>query len=395
MTKQEFLDRYLVDRKNTDCQKWDDLQRKFGQTDLLAMWVADMEFKTCDSITEALMRRVQHGVYGYSKVPDAYYQAYATWMKERYHCETNRAWIRFATGCVPAIAHIIKAFTKPDEACLILTPVYYPFHNTVKNAGRKLVRVDLNEDNGYFTMNYEVIEKAIVENQVKLFLLCSPHNPAGRVWTEEELAQVMEICQKHGVVVCSDEIHQDFTFAGHPFIPAYNVSGGKYRNILVTLNSASKTFNLASLVHSHIVISDNGLRAVYDEYARSCSSSTESLMGVIAAQAGYEGGAEWLDGLKEVIWDNYQYLKTEMAERLPKVVVCSMEGTYLPMIDLRAYVDPDQMTGFVQKKCRLGVDYGEWFGENFKGYIRLNMATDPEFVKEAVRRIVDEAEKLS
>ncbi len=388
MTKKEFLNRYLVERKGTDSLKWDALGERFGQDDLLAMWVADMEFKTCDSITEALKRRVEHGVYGYSRASDAYYQAYVDWMERRHHCEADRSWIRFASGCVAAITYVIQVFTQPGDACLILTPVYYPFHNAVKDNGRRLVCVDLDAEVGRFTMNYEAIEKAIVENHVKLFILCSPHNPAGRVWSEEELNQVLAICRRHNVLVCSDEIHQDFTFDGNTFVPALMVGDGKYRDRLITVNSASKTFNLASLLHAQLIISDERLRATYDREIRGRNQTELSIMGLTAAQAGYEGGEEWLESLKEVIWDNYQYLKTELGRELPKAVVYSMEGTYLPLVDLRAYVDPGGMKSFIQGKCRLAVDYGEWFGKNFGGFVRLNMATDPALVREAVARIV-------
>ncbi|MCD8361756.1 MAG: aminotransferase class I/II-fold pyridoxal phosphate-dependent enzyme [Lachnospiraceae bacterium] len=286
MTKQEFLNRYLVERKGTDSLKWDALGERFGQDDLIAMWVADMEFKTCDSITEALKRRVEHGVYGYSRASDAYYQAYADWMERRHH----------------------------GDACLILTPVYYPFHNAVKDNGRRLICVDLDAADGRFTMNYEAIEKAIVENHVKLFLLCSPHNPAGRVWSEEELNQVLAICRRHNVLVCSDEIHQDFTFNGNIFVPALMVGGGKYRDRLITVNSASKTFNLASLLHAQLIISDERLRATYDREIRGRNQTELSIMGLTAAQAGYEGGEEWLEALKEVIWDNFSISRQNWEE---------------------------------------------------------------------------------
>ena len=236
MDKQEFLQSYLVDRHKTDSLKWDGLQQKFGETDLLAMWVADMEFKTCDGIVDAMTKRTRHGVFGYSCVPDDYYEVFSGWMERRYHFPVKKEWVRFSTGCVTAIAWMIHAFTKPGDSCMILTPVYYPFHNVVTNGDRKLVKVELDYNDGYFTMNYEAIEKAIVENQVKMFIQCSPHNPAGRVWTEDELDRVLAVCQKHDVLVISDEIHQDIILGDKPFVPAAVVSGGRYRDMVVTLN---------------------------------------------------------------------------------------------------------------------------------------------------------------
>ena len=268
--------------------------------------------------------------------------------------------------------------------------LFYPVDQTEPSAQVSLGGIavlDLDYEDGYFTMNYEAIERAIVENQVKLFIQCSPHNPAGRVWTEEELDKVLAICRKHHVLVVSDEIHQDIVIGEHPFVPAAAVAGGKYRDIVLTLNSASKTFNLATLLHSHIIIADEELRKTYDAFACGMNRTEVSIMGMLATMAGYEKGEDWLEGMLAVVKDNYQFLKGEMSEKLPKAAVCALEGSYLVLVDLRAYGDPDHMEEFVQKKCGLGVDYGEWFGENYKGFVRLNLATDPKLVREAVERM--------
>lgn len=391
MDKQEFLNLYLTDRKGTDCMKWDGLEEKFGETDLTAMWIADMEFRAPDAVLDAMAGRIRHGIFGYSMVPDEYYRVFSDWMGRRYHFPVKKEWVRFSTGCVTAIAWMIHAFTKPGDACMILTPVYYPFHNVVTNNGRKLVTVDLDYENGYFTMNYEKIEKAVTENRVKMFIQCSPHNPAGRVWSGQELDQVLAVCQKHGVLVVSDEIHQDLVLEGHSFIPAAAVSGGKYRDIVLTLSSASKTFNLATLLHSHIIITEERLREQYDRFAGGLNRTEVSIMGMTATQAGYERGEEWLGHVLEIIQDNYRYLKEEFRKRLPQLTVCALEGTYLVLLDLRKVVEAEDTAEFVQKKCRLAVDYGEWFGENFRGFIRLNLATDPAYVKHAAENIITEA----
>ncbi|MGN0205273.1 MAG: MalY/PatB family protein [Coprococcus sp.] len=394
MDKQEFLDTYLVDRHGTDCMKWDGLKEKFGDTDLISMWIADMEFRTCDAIADAMAERCSHGVFGYSTVPDSYYQVFSDWMEKRYSFPIEKDWVRFCTGCVTAIAWMIHAFTEPGDACMILTPVYYPFHNVVTNNDRKLVKVDLDYDHGYFIMNYEAIEKAIVENDVKMFIQCSPHNPAGRVWTEQELQQVLEICQKHQVLVVSDEIHQDLVLDGRRFIPAATVAGGKYRDLVVTLSSASKTFNLATLLHSHIIITNEKLREIYDRFASGLNRTEVSIMGMIATMNGYQYGQEWLDHVLEIIQDNYRYLKEELKKYLPQVTVCALEGTYLVMLDLRGIVPAEEVQDFVQNKCRMAVDYGEWFGDRYKGFVRLNLATDPQYVKLAVSNMIAEAKKL-
>ena len=201
MDTKAFVEKYLTDRRGTDSSKWDQLKEKFGRTDLLPLWIADMEFRTCDAVTNALMARVRHGIYGYSAVPDSYYAALDRWMTIRHNCSVPKEWVRFSTGCVTGIAWAIAAFTDPGDACMILTPVYYPFHNVVTNNKRTLVKVPLQYRDGYASMDYEAIEKAIVENHVKLFIQCSPQNPMGRVFTEEELDKVLSICQRHQVLV--------------------------------------------------------------------------------------------------------------------------------------------------------------------------------------------------
>ena len=392
MTQEEFIRRYLVDRHNTDCNKWDaEMEEKFGTRDLISMWIADMEFRTPEAVVDALTERVKHGVYGYSDVPEAYYPALSNWMESRYGLPVARESVRFCTGCVTAIAWMIQAFTQPGDSCMILTPVYYPFHNVVTYNDRKLVAVDLHcDENDCFTMDYDAIETAMIKNRVRLLLQCSPHNPAGRVWTEEELACLFEICRRHNVLIVSDEIHQDLCLFGHTFVPALKVAGGRYNDRIVTLNSASKTFNLAGLLHSHIIIPDEKLRARYDLFARGMNRNAINLMGQTATIAGYTKGGEWLDALIGVIESNYTYLKNELHEKAPDVLVTPLEGTYLALIDLRRYMPAEEVHDFILRDCKLAVDYGEQFGEHFKGFVRLNLATDPALVKQAVYNITSQ-----
>lgn len=388
MNKQEFLDQYLVDRRKTNSMKWDTLEETYGTSDLISMWIADTEFKPCKRVTEALVERALQGPMGYSIAPDSYYEAFSNWMSSRYNFPIKKEWVRFSPGVVTGIALTINAFTKVDDACMILTPVYYPFADVIKKNHRKLVEVDLNYDNGHFTMNYDAIEQAIISNNVKVFLQCSPHNPAGRIWTEEELDRVLGICQKHNVLVISDEIHQDLDLFGHKFVPSAVVNNGKYRNMLVTLNAGSKSFNLASLNHSHIIITDTKLREHYDKTAHALNRTEVDEMGVVATEAAYRYAGSWLKHVLEIVEDNYTYLKEEFAEKAPKITVCDLEGTYLVMIDLSKYVPKEEIHSFTVNKCHLAVDYGEQFGKNYLGFIRLNLATDPKLVKQAVSNII-------
>lgn len=397
MTKlpmEEFVKKYAVDRHNTNSQKWDQLEQRYGSKDLISMWVADMEFKTEDKIVEKMIEQAKQGIFGYNFIPDSYFTAFSNWMTYRYYFPVEKDWIRFSNGLVTAINWIVNGFTKENDGVLILTPVYYPFHSAVTNNKRKLVTVDLVNNKGHYIMDYDLIEKAIVENEVKLFVQCSPHNPVGRVWTEEELEKILAICQKHNVLVISDEIHQDITMEGVQFIPAAVVSNGKYRDNLITLNAASKTFNLAGLIHSHIIITNEKLRNEYDNFVKRINQTEPNIMGSAATQAGYEYGGDWLNNLTEVIENNYNYLKTELSKEAPKIEVAELEGTYLVLLDFRKYVKKEDIKSFVQKQCKLAVDYGEWFGENFAGFIRLNLATDPKNVERATSNIIQAIQNL-
>ena len=394
MQKEKFLKEYLVERKGTYSLKWDALDKRFGNADLISMWVADMEIKAPKEVIEALKERCEHGVFGYSYVSDEYYNSVINWLKEKHNYEIKKEWLRFTNGVVTAIYCFVNIFTKVDDAVLILTPVYYPFHNAVKDNNRKLITCDLKNTDGYFTIDYDEVEKKIVENKVKLFIQCSPHNPAGRVWKEEELAKILEICKKHNVLVISDEIHQDIIMKGYKHIPSAIVANGKYADNLITVSAASKTFNLAGLIHSNIIISNAELRKKYDEEIKKINQTEINILGMLATQVAYEKGSEWLENVKEIIEDNFNYLKSELNKNIPKIIVTNLEGTYLVFLDLRKIIPIDKVKEFIQDKCNLAIDFGEWFGASFKGFIRINLATDPEIVKKAVENIITEYKKL-
>lgn len=394
MQKEKFLKEYLVERKGTYSLKWDALDKRFGNADLISMWVADMEIKAPKEVIEALKERCEHGVFGYSYVSDEYYNSVIKWLKEKHNYEIKKEWLRFTNGVVTAIYCFVNIFTKVDDAILILTPVYYPFHNAVKDNNRKLITCDLKNTDGYFTIDYDEVEKKIVENKVKLFIQCSPHNPAGRVWKEEELARILEICKKHNVLVISDEIHQDITMKGYKHIPSAIVANGKYADNLITVSAASKTFNLAGLIHSNIIISNAELRKKYDEEIKKINQTEINILGMLATQVAYEKGSEWLENVKEIIEDNFNYLKTELNKHIPEIIITNLEGTYLVFLDLRKIIPIDKVKEFIQDKCNLAIDFGEWFGASFKGFIRINLATDPEIVKKAVESIIFEYKKL-
>lgn len=394
MHKDEFIEKYYVERKNTNSLKWDLLEERFGDPDLIPMWVADMEFKAPEGVIDALTKRVQHGAYGYSFIPNSYYEAFSNWMEHNFGYKVDKEWCRPATGVVSALYWFMNCYTEENDAVIITPPVYYPFFNVINELNRTLVTVDMTENDGRFELDFNAFEQAIADNDVKLFILCSPHNPVGRVWTESELEQMLSICEKHDVLVIADEIHQDFAFGEHKHIPAPTVSGGKYADRILFVNAASKSFNLPGLVHANIVIQNPELREQFDAYAGQHIKSEKNVLGHVATEAAYTHGNDWLDGLRNVVQSNYDHVKTELNKHIPEITVIDLEGTYLPMIDLIGFLDPEDVKSFVQDKCNLAVDYGEWFGEDFKGYIRLNLATHPKFVRKAVGNIIEEYNKL-
>lgn len=376
-----------IDRKNTDCEKWDGLTDMYGQQELLAMWVADMDFQVPEAVTKALSDYANTGVFGYYRTPDSYYDAFIQWEKEVHNFQIQKDWIRFSPGVVSGFYWIVQYMTQPGDAVIVTTPVYYPFMNAVKDNGCQLITSQLVNTDGTYTIDFADFEKKIVEHRVKIFILCSPHNPVGRVWTKEELKQLFEICRRHQVFVISDEIHHDLVYDGHEHIPSLSV--GDYDDMMIMLTSPSKTFNLAGCQNSIIVIPNENLRMQWDDFTNRLRVTDGNAFGYIAAEAAYTGGRAWYEEVKAVIYDNYRYMKNVFENELPDVVVSPLEGTYLAWVDLRNYLKPEEVAEFMQNKCGLAFDYGDWFGgSDFAEFIRMNLATSRENVEIAVQRIV-------
>lgn len=352
------------------------------------MWVADMDFRVPECVVDALKEYVELGVYGYYKIPDAYYETFINWEKERHGYEVKKEWIRFSPGVVAGFHWLVQMLTEENDAVIVNTPVYYPFLDAVKNNHRTLICSDLKNENGIYTIDFEDFEKKIIEHNVKLFILCSPHNPAGRVWKKEELKRLFEICKKHHVFVVSDEIHQDLVFGENKHIPSLSI--GDYDDMMVSIAAASKTFNIAGAQNSMVIIPDKKLRKKWDAYTKGNRIQGGNTFGYVAAQAAYAGGKEWLDQVLKQIDENYRYLKAELAEKMPEAIVTPLEGTYLCWINLKAYVSADDIKEVIQKKCHLAVDYGDWFGgERFGTFIRMNLATSMENVKTGVEALIN------
>lgn len=390
MTIEEFNNKYLVNREGTNSIKWaTDKDQRFNTAGLLPMWVADMEFRAPDEVIEALNKRVSHGIFGYTFLWDSYFEAFFNWQKSRYNIDLKKEWISFFTGVVTSLYWIINAFTNKGDSILILTPVYYPFHNAVKDNDRNLIKCELKNDNGIFSIDFEKLEDDIIKNNVKLIIFCNPHNPVGRVWTDEEIDKTFDICKKHNVYIVSDEIHQDINLGVRPFISALSIKNkDKYIDRLIVLTSASKTFNLACLLNSHIIIPNEDMRKIYNKYADTVNRTGLNILGMIAAEAAYRYGADWVDGLLKTLKRNYEYIRDELKKEVPDIITSPLEGTYLPFIDLRKMVNPDRVKEFIQDDCKIAIDFGEWFSENYKGFIRVNIATDFKYIEQFVSKVV-------
>ena len=375
------------DRRGTNAIKWNALDViGFSGSDLLGMWVADMDFASPQCVREALRKAADFGVFGYDFPPRELNEAFIAWEAERHGYRVKPDWLRFSPGVVTGFYWLVRILTEPGDAVLIQTPVYYPFMGAVEDQGRRLVKSELVNTDGVYTIDFGDFEEKIVSGDVKVFILCSPHNPIGRIWKKEELAQMLAICRRHGVKVISDEIHQDFELHGHRHVPAGTV--GEYDDMLVTLTAPSKTFNLAGLQHSFVIIPDGGIREKYDAHLRDVHINGGNSLGNIAAAAAYAGGASWLGSVLRQVEENDALLREKLAAGLPKAVISPLEGTYLSWVDLGAYVSPEDIKAAMEERCGLALDYGAQFGGDAPCHIRINLATSADIVSEACDRLI-------
>ena len=376
-----------VDRRNTDCLKYDFAKRKGMPEDVLPLWVADMDFKTSSYIEDALVERAKEAIFGYSEVQTPYFHAVANWMKIHHNWEVKRTWLVKTPGVVFALAMAVKVFTDPGDSVIIQSPVYYPFSEVITDNGRNIVSSDLylGADDRYH-MDYADFEKKIIENDVKLFLLCNPHNPVGRVWTKEELEKVGDICLKHNVLVVSDEIHADFVFKGQHQV--FTAIKKEYEDITLTCTAPSKTFNLAGLSLSNIFIPNRELKRQFKAELKAAGTGLMGVMGLVACQTAYEKGEEWYHAMKSYVQANIEFTKKYVEENLPGVKMIDHEGTYLVWLDFRETgLGVDELEDLIIHKAKLWLDSGKIFGKNGEGFQRINVACPRSTVKEALDRM--------
>ena len=377
----------ITDRHGTNAIKYDLAVARGKPADVVSLWVADMDFPTAPAILEALHAKVNHGIFGYSVPGEDFYETVKNWQKTEHDFDIARHWVVTTPGVVFAIACAIKAFTREGEAVIIQTPVYYPFKNMILANNRKLVTSSLFEKDGKWQIDFDDFEKKIVENDVKLFILCSPHNPVGRVWTREELTRLSEICLKHNVIVFADEIHNDFVFEPNKHIVFSTISKEAAWNSVIS-TSASKTFNLAGLQFSVNFIQNPALKKKFHDERDKTGYDEPSLMGFVATQAAYEHGKDWLTALKKHLVENLDFVRNFVKENLPKVRLIEPEGTYLLWLDFSAYGYSDsELDNLIVNKAKVWLDRGTMFGCEGEGYQRINIATPRPILEEALKRI--------
>ena len=371
-----------TERRHTNSYKWDS-----PQDGVLPMWVADMDFKTAPAVIEALRKRVEHGIFGYTKVPDEFYQAIISWFSRRHEWTIEKDWILYTSGVVPAVSAIIKGLTKPGDAVLIQTPVYNCFFSSIRNNGCTVAENKLIYQDNTYTIDFEDFERQCAREDVKLFLLCSPHNPAGRIWSQAELQKMGNICIRHNVMILSDEIHCELAMPGSHFIPMASVSEEIQHNC-VTCVSPSKAFNIAGLQISVIVAENAEWKAKIDKALNINEVCDVNPFGVLALIAAYNEGEQWLDALCSYIYDNYKALCAFFHEHMPYIPITKLEGTYLVWADCSSLGTSDAITELLEREGKVLVNSGTMYGADDKdGFIRINIACQRERMMEGLRRI--------
>lgn len=377
----------LTDRRGTDCLKYDFAAERGYPAEVLPFWVADMDFPAPEPVVKALEQRARHGIFGYTDIKEDYREILARWFQRRHGWQIEGEWLSITPGVVFGICTAIRAFTEPGEGVLICPPVYYPFAASIKANGRKLVESPLVEKDGHYEIDFQDFEQKIVANEVKLFVLCSPHNPVGRVWSRQELEQVAAICQKHQVLVVADEIHQDFVRPGHRHT-VFASLGAEVADFIITCTSPSKTFNLAGLQISHIFISNESLRRRFRHELEAVGYGEPNAMAEVAAKAAYGQGEPWLTELLSYLEENLRRTRAFLAEHLPQVKLIEPEGTYLLWLDCRGTgLSPEEQDEAIVQRGRIWLDEGRIFGTGGEGFQRINMACPWGILEEGLKRL--------
>lgn len=396
-----------IDRRGTNCMKWefvlngeelifgDHADRKHGPDRLLPMWVADMDFRCPPAVVDTLTQRAQQGVYGYSYPCDSYFEAVTDWFSRRYEWQIRRDWITLTPGVVPAINMLIQTFVAPGEKVLIQRPVYYPFFDAIQLNGAEIVSNSLVFPGDRYEMDFDDLAKKAADPAVKMAILCSPHNPVGRVWTAEELARFGRICLDNDVLVVSDEIHCDLLYKGQRFTP-FAKAGENFAENSIICTAASKSFNLAGLKISNIIIPDETRREKFVATGKRHGLFGANAFGLVAVEAAYNYGEEWLAAVMAYVEENYNFMVDYVDKHLPQLKAVRPEGTYLVWVDFRSLgLDPQARKELLMEKAKIYLDEGEMFGPEGEGFERFNIACQRSILEEAMARIKVVVEDLA
>lgn len=376
----------VINRKGSGSVKWDRAEQLYKIEGILPMWVADMDFKSPKPVIKALKKVAEHGIFGYTTVPDSYYEAVIGWMKKRHQWEVQREWIVLTTGVVPAIRLLVKAFTQPADQVIVQTPVYYPFFDAIRDNGCEILDNPLRLEDEQYVMNIADLESKITA-RTKMILLCSPHNPISRVWTAEELKRLGEVCIRNNILIVSDEIHGDLVYRDFKHVPFTTVSK-EFLNNSIVCTAASKTFNLPGLRTSNIVISNPELRKRFTNVMRNCGMSAPNMFGIAATEAAYRYGEPWLEQLIDYLQGNIELFQQFASERIPGLKIIQPQGTYLLWLDFRnCGIEPARLGTCVRESARVGTESGTQFGCKEEGFERMNIACPRTTLIEAMHRI--------
>lgn len=385
----------VIERKDTDCVKYDSAVKHGMPEGILPMWVADMDFMVSQRILDAVEERVRHGIFGYTESGEGYFEAVAGWMERRHGWKVQPGWLVKTPGVVFALAMAVKAYSEAGEAVLIQEPVYYPFKKVIEQNGRRAVSNDLVQgEDGRYRMDPEDFERKIVENNIRLFLLCSPHNPVSRVWTAEELMRIGEICLKHHVIVVSDEIHADFVFGGRRHSVFASLKK-EFEEISVICTAPSKTFNIAGLQVSNIFIANGELRNRFIGQINASGCSGPNALGLTACEAAYRCGGEWYEAMMEYVGGNIRFMREYIEAELPQLKVPETEGTYLVWVDFRGLgLSEEELEELIVKKANLWLDGGNMFGRAGAGFERFNVACPRSVLERALGQLKEAIDNI-
>ena len=376
----------IIERRGTHSIKFDSMQELWGRNDLIPMWVADMDFRTPSFIVEAIRKRVEHEIFGYTKPSNEYFNSIIRWVDKRYGMKVCKEQIQYVAGIVPGIHHAVCALSEKGDKIMIQPPVYHPFKQVIEGTGRCVVQSPLILRDGRYCMDFDSMRKQI--QGCKLYILCNPHNPGGVVWSREELETVADICKESGVIVISDEIHADMTFLPYKHLPFAMVNDWTHENT-VTFMAPSKVFNMPGIIASHAIVFNNDLRERFYLYLEQNDLVMGNAFAYPAVEAAYTQGEDWLKQMLNYVYENIRLVDTSLKQKMPKIKAILPEASFLIFLDCRelGYETQEQLVDFFVNKARLGLNDGAMFGKEGTGFMRLNVATPRSIVEEAMKRL--------